>query len=288
MSGASEDTVDAEVDASDRFTLLASAISGRPLEVTAGDPGMPAWTDGHTVFIDAEAPHQTQVQCVAVQASLLCAGSLEPRVLDKLARKPSATRRYLSLEGHRALIALWDLLPTTVLPATDPSTAQRTDSPQSSLILAFGSEGIPEPPTAFGVIYPRRVAQVRDDRTEGLGRSHAPPRERQALLRELEDEVGEGPVVEFLSSPVGGGGPIGHLLKRLLGDARSSTTGAPGRTLRPDSLGAAARARGWARQQRARWPHPTTDLWAPFEDSFTRSGTCITAGIGPSGARWLS
>ncbi len=228
MSGASEDTVDAEVDASDRFTLLASAISGRPLEVTAGDPGMPAWTDGHTVFIDAEAPHQTQVQCVAVQASLLCAGSLEPRVLDKLARKPSATRRYLSLEGHRALIALWDLLPTTVLPATDPSTAQRTDSPQSSLILAFGSEGIPEPPTAFGVIYPRRVAQVRDDRTEGLGRSHAPPRERQALLRELEDEVGEGPVVEFLSSPVGGGGPIGHLLKRLLGDARSSTTGAPG------------------------------------------------------------
>ena len=228
MSGATEDTVHAEVDASDRFTLLASAIAGRPLEVTAGDPGMPAWTDGHTVFIDAEAPHQTQVLCVAVQACLLCAGSLEPRVLDKLARKPPAARRYLSLEGHRALNALWGLLPTTVLPATDHLTAHRTDSPQSSLVLALGSEEIPDPPAAFGVIRPGLVGQVRDDRTEELRRSQAPPRERQALLRELEDDVGEDPVVEFLSSPVGGGGPIGRLLKRLLGDARSSATGAPG------------------------------------------------------------
>ena len=48
------------------------------------------------------------------------------------------------------------------------------------------------------------------------------------LLRELEDEVGEGPAIDILSSPVGGGGPIGRLLKRLLEDARSSGTGAPG------------------------------------------------------------
>ena len=80
--------------------LLASAISGRPLEVAAGDPGMPAWSDGRTVFIDAAEAHRTQLQCVVVQASLLCVGSLEPRVLDQLARKPTATRRYLSLEGH--------------------------------------------------------------------------------------------------------------------------------------------------------------------------------------------
>lgn len=220
--------MDAEVNASDRFTLLASAVSGRPLEVAAGDPGMPAWTDGRTVFIDAEAAHQTQVQCVAVQASLLSAGSFEPRVLDKLVRKPSATSRYLSLEGHRALTALWGLLPTTVLPAIDPLTAQRTDSPQSSLMLALGTQEIPDPPAAFGVIRPRLVEQVRDDRMEGFGRTHAPPQERRALLRELEDDVGEGPVVDIFSSPVGGGGPIGRLLKRLLGDARSSGTGAPG------------------------------------------------------------
>ncbi len=220
--------MDAEANAIDRFGLLASAISRRPLEVTTGDSGTPAWTDGRTVFIDAEAAHQRQLQSVVVQASLLCAGSLEPRVLDKLARKPSATRRYLSLEGHRALTALWALLPTTVLPATDSLTAQRTDSPQSSLMLALGTEDIPDPPAHFGAIRPRLVKQARDDRTEGLGPTHAPSQERQALLRELEDNIGVGPVVDILSSPVGGGGPIGRLLKRLLGDARSSGTGAPG------------------------------------------------------------
>ena len=138
--------MDAEVNAIDRFALLASAVSGRPLEVAVGDPGMPAWTDGRTIFIDAEAAHQTQLQCVVVQASLLSAGSFEPRVLDKLARKPSATRRYLSLEGHRALTALWGFLPTTVLRAPDAETAQRTDSPQSSLMLALGTEEAPRAP----------------------------------------------------------------------------------------------------------------------------------------------
>ena len=289
MHGATEDPVVAEVDAGGRFALLASAISGRPLEVAAGDPGMPAWTDGRTVFIDDEAAHQTQVQCVVVQASLLCAGSLEPRVLDKLARRPSATRRYLSLEGHRALTALWGLLPTTVLPATDPLTAQRTDSPQSSLVLALGSEEVPDPPAAFGIIRPRLVGQVRDDRMEGLGRNHAPPREKQALLRELEDDVGEGPVVDILSSPVGGGGPIGRLLKRLLGDARSSGTGAPG----ADAPTRFARSSNHV----SRMGSPTTGRidrirrrisWTPFEDPSTRNGMCTTADIGLSGARWLS
>lgn len=216
------------VDACERFTLLASAIAGQRLEVVAGDPGIRSWTDGRTVFVDAEATRQTQVQCVAVQAALLGAGSLDPRVVRHLARKPSATRRYLSVEGHRALIVLWDLLPTTVRTAADPKTAKRTDSPRSSLALALGSEAIPDPPSTFGVIQPRLVEQVRDDRREGPGSTHVASQERDALLRELEDDVGEGPLVDILSSPVGGGGPIGRLLKRLLGEVRSTGSGAPG------------------------------------------------------------
>ena len=216
------------VNACERFTLLASAISGQRLEVAAGDPGVPAWTDGQTIFVDAEAAHQTRVHCVVVQAALLCAGSLDPRVIRHLARTPSTTRRYLSLEGHRALTVVWELLPTSVRSAADPQTAKRTDSPRSSLSLALGSEAIPDPPKTFGVIHPRRVEQVRDDRREGLGSTHVPSQEREALLRELEDDVGNGLVVDILSSPVGGGGPIGQLLKRLLGDARSSGSGAPG------------------------------------------------------------
>ena len=161
--------MDAEVETCERFSLLASAISGRPLEVAPGDPGLPAWTDGHTVFVDAVETHQTQSQCVVVQASLLCVGSFEPDILHKLIRKPSATRRYLSLEGHRALTVLRDVLPATICPAPDPATAQRSDSPQSSLLLALGSEEVPNPPAAFGVIRPRLVGQIRDDRVEGVG-----------------------------------------------------------------------------------------------------------------------
>ena len=128
---------------------------------------MPAWSDGRTVFIDAESAAQTRLQCVVVQAALIHAGSLDPRVLHKLARRPSAVRRYLSLEGHRALTALSDVLPTTVVSMADPVTAQRTESPQSSLILAVGSEDIPDPPVSFGVIRPRLVGHARHDRSEG-------------------------------------------------------------------------------------------------------------------------
>ena len=218
----------AEINAIDRFALLASAISGRALEVAAGESGKPAWTDGRTVFIDPEATHGMQLQCVVVQAALLCAGSLEPSVLAKLARKPSATRRYLSVEGHRALTSLSGLLPTFGLPAPDPLTARRTSSAKSSLVLALGTDEIPDPPAAFGEIRPRLVAPSAEHPRQGLGPNQVPPQGKEAVLRELEDDVGEGPEVDLLSSPVGGGGSIGRLLKRLLGEARSSDTGAPG------------------------------------------------------------
>ena len=84
--------MDAEVNASDRFTLLASAVSGRPLEVAAGDPGMPAWTDGRTVFIDAEAAHQTQVQCVVGAGVPPLRG--EPRTSSSRQVGPEALRNF--------------------------------------------------------------------------------------------------------------------------------------------------------------------------------------------------
>ena len=189
---------------------------------------MLSWTDGRTVFVPVEADHQTQLQCVLVQASLLCAGSLKPAILHKLTRKRTAARRYLSLEGHRALTSLRDLLPVTAFLAADPLTAGRTDSPDSSLTLALGSELIPDPPASFGVIRPGLVGPSRDGGLEKQGLAHQSGQDRKKLLRELEDEVGEGPAMDILSSPVGGGGPIGRLLKRLLKDARSSGTGAPG------------------------------------------------------------
>ena len=53
------------------------------------------------------------------------------------------------------------------------------------------------------------VGTVGEDRMAGVAPTHVPPQGRQAFLRELEDEIGEGSVVHIPSSPVGGDGWIG-------------------------------------------------------------------------------
>ena len=52
-------------DSLGRLTLLASAISGRALQVASGEPGEPAWTDGTVVFVDAGISAREQVEAVA-------------------------------------------------------------------------------------------------------------------------------------------------------------------------------------------------------------------------------
>src|SRR6185295_10606118 len=60
------------------------------------EPGEPAWTDGRVVFVDAGIGRRAQVEAVAVQASLLAAGSLDPDVVRRLTRRPALARRYLA------------------------------------------------------------------------------------------------------------------------------------------------------------------------------------------------
>ena len=61
------------------------------------------------------------------------------------------------------------------------------------------------------------------------GKAVAPhhPRSEPAELEEFSDD-GDDIAFDVLSSPVGGGGGLGKLLKRLLGDAHSAGSGEPG------------------------------------------------------------
>ena len=68
-----------------RFRLLASGIAGRSLDVMPAAPGEHPWTDGMTIFLDDGASAPGQVAALAVQASLIAAGSLEPGVARRLA-----------------------------------------------------------------------------------------------------------------------------------------------------------------------------------------------------------
>src|SRR5262249_13418973 len=116
-------------DSPGRLSLLASAISSRALEVASSAPGEPAWTDGRVVFVDASISGREQVEAVTVQASLLAAGSLDPDVVRRLTRRPALARRYLAVEGHRALAVIEDLLPPSVRSLIDSDVAARADSP---------------------------------------------------------------------------------------------------------------------------------------------------------------
>src|SRR5438309_9591318 len=212
-----------------RFALLASAIAGRPVDVAAGDPGQPAWTDGATVFVPADAIWADQVCAIAVQASLLGAGSLEPEVFAELPRcRSAAVRRYLAIEGHRALAEHEALLPLSARALIDRAMAARSESPAASLEVAASREEIDDSPTVFGTIRPKDLR-----RTEHLAETQIaqriPRRDRDEVLRELDDGEDDEhePLVFDASSPVGGGGALGRLLKRPWSDSRTSTGGGP-------------------------------------------------------------
>ncbi len=212
-----------------RFRLLASALAGQPLDVAPGEPGESAWTDGTTIFVDDENNEKNVLRSLAVQALLVASGSLAPGLMEKLDRKQASTRRYLALEGNRALAAMEDLLPASARGLVDREVASLSDSAEQSLALAGGRAPIPDPPEVFGAIRPKRVRTPVDSPAEARSAQHVPQRDEKAL-HDLDDgEIDDDrPPLDFLSSPVGGGGPIGRLLKRLLGDVRSGGSGAPG------------------------------------------------------------
>src|SRR5262245_32449849 len=197
-----------------RLSLLASAISSRALDVAPGEPGEPTWTDGRVVFVDAGISRRQQVEAVAVQASLLAAGSLEADVVRRLTRRPALARRYLAVEGHRALAAIEGLLPPSVCSLIDSDVAARADSPATSLAAALGWGAIADPPDSFGTIRARHLLEsINRSESAATPHPHLPPQHRNRVLAELaEDEDDDGTAADLFSSPVGGGGALGWLL----------------------------------------------------------------------------
>ncbi|MGE2690707.1 nitric oxide reductase activation protein NorD [Mycolicibacterium pulveris] len=228
-SAAGEDAGDPK-----RLALLASALAGRTVAVAPAAPGDAAWTDGITVYVDptASAPHQ--LQSVAVQASLLASGGLEPDVVRRLVRRPALARRYLAVEGQRALSTNDDLLPFGVRSLLDLDMAARADSAVGSLKVAGTQRDIADPPADFGVIRAQKLLSTRAAVTQAESVSgHAARRETNKALADLDDDGDDSDEAEDVfdpfSSPVGGGGALGRLLKRMTRSVRKlSDGGAPG------------------------------------------------------------
>lgn len=209
--------------------MLASALAGRAVAVAGLSPGEPAWTDGQTIYVDAAAPARAKLEATAVQASMIAAGSLDPDVVGSLVRHPRLAKRYLAVEGHRALLANAHVLPTVLVSVGDRDIASRSDSAAASLELAAGRAPVGDPPPAFGVIRAAKVmaacARVtKQDEQEAPG--HVPRRDGPRELAELDDgEVDDSDDPDLFTSPVGGGGFIGRWLKKMLSSARKTGRG---------------------------------------------------------------
>jgi nitric oxide reductase NorD protein len=214
---------DVTADSVQRLNLLASALSGQVLRVAPVEPGTPAWTDGRTVFLDPDTSTRSQVEALAVQASLLAAGSLEPNVLCRLARRRTLARRYLAVEGHRALAANEDVLPPRVRSLINRDVAARGDSPAASLAVALSRQPIANPPKVFGAIRARNVLVAKNSAvTDAHLLRWRPSRALGELAEDANDDA-----VDIFSSPVGGGGALGRLLQKMLRVVRRLGEGGP-------------------------------------------------------------
>lgn len=220
---------DARGDRVQGLGMLASALAGRAAAVAELPPGEPAWTDGQTIYVDAAAGPRARLESVAVHASMIAAGSLDPDLVAKLVRHRKLAQRYLAVEGHRALIANAALLPSVLASLGDPDIARRSDSPRASLDVAAARVALPEPPPQFGVLRAAKVvaACARAAKQDEEARPGHVPRSNGATeLDELDDgEVDDSDDPDLFTSPVGGGGFIGKWLKKMLSSARKTGSG---------------------------------------------------------------
>jgi nitric oxide reductase NorD protein len=211
------------------FGMFATAFAGRPLAVDGQPPGHPPWTDGQTVFIDTSAPFRANLAAIAVQASMIAAGSLDPDVVGPLTRHSRLAKRYLAIEGHRALVANADVLPRVLTSLGAADVAARSGSPAESLTVASGKGQIDDPPAEFGIIRAGNVLAVgarAAKQTEQEAAAHVPRREQSQGLTDLgDDENDDSDDPDLFTSPVGGGGFIGKWLKKMLSSARKTGSG---------------------------------------------------------------
>jgi Mg-chelatase subunit ChlD len=217
-----------------RYQLLASAVAGCGVRVERAPEGEASYTDGHTIFLAAAGGRRADLSGLAVQGALLAAGSLDQALLKRMVGRPSLGRRYLTIEGWRALAAIADLLPGVPVVARARRTELWSSSPEESLAVAISRRPVPEAPEVFGVIRPRRVLAAGP--VEEAGVPTAQDLARQQLTEEdiptfdEDDETEDiGKIAKLFSSPLQSG--LMQKLAKKMGLGKEPGSGAGGAEL---------------------------------------------------------
>jgi hypothetical protein len=210
----------------ERFSLLAAALAGRQIDVVPAEAGVAAWTDGASIFLDPELSHLDQIVAVAAQAAMLNAGSLAPELLGPLARRGALIPRYLALEVPRALATKRDILPRLLLKEVDIAPATSSSAEESLQRASKRGEPITADPR-YGTIRPKEVRHrdalaVPEQADIHVARAAAQLQEFNDDDQDSEDQSAD------VSSPVGGSGALGRMMKKMTRAGRSENSGPPG------------------------------------------------------------
>ncbi|EHB54938.1 von Willebrand factor type A [Mycolicibacterium rhodesiae JS60] len=211
-----------------QLSLLASAIAGRTVAVAICDDER-CWSDGHRILLSTSLDEAGIRDALIVQAILIAAGSLDPRVVARLAGRRRPRLRYLTLEVQRAISELGTLLPARVVAAVaDVYDGPVSRSAAESLRRAIsGAESLPEAPQWFGTIRPAKAllasslfgggALTEDDKRGDF---------QDAGFPEMDDEEEseESRVMKLLSAPVMQSAMMRYLQK-MMGMGRSPEPG---------------------------------------------------------------
>ena len=207
-----------------RLSLLASAVAGRTVTVAIGDCER-GWSDGRRILLSSSLDEACVRDGLIVQAMLIAAGSLDPRLVTRLAGRRRPRLRYVTLEAQRAMSELGALLPARLVAAVaqvydGPVSRSAADSLQRAI---SGDQSLPEAPPWFGTVRPAKTllasslfgggAPTEDDRRGDFQDAGFPEMDD-------EDESEDSRVMELFSAPVMQSAMMRYLQK-LMGMARS-------------------------------------------------------------------
>ena len=170
-------------------------MAGRAVALEPTEEGAPGYTDGRIVYIPACADRAELLAFLAVQGALLAAGSLEPVLMKRMTGRASVARRYLAVEGWRALAEMAGRLPALPIVEAAGGADRPSSSPEQSLELALGRRPVADPPPVFGVIRPGRIRAA----AEVVAATAPTPRDLAGglppdLLPEVDDDDAEDTV----------------------------------------------------------------------------------------------
>lgn len=239
----------------DRFRFLATYIAGRSVEVTEAADGQPVHTDGQFIFVSAGGSIDQQRREMMVQAALLGAGSLDPRLVKGLRARATTARRYLTLEGQRALAQLAQRIPLDAALLADGRPA--TATAEESLEVAKSRAKVADPPEWFGVIKPSRLmaapAGPGGQATNKDLKLQFDPIDMPESDDDDEDQdddggkSGDSKILKLFESPIFNNQSMSDYMRKMFGGKRSEGEGAAGAemtvrsTRRVQEIGANAR-----------------------------------------------